>query len=155
MQARSLPAAYFIKTMGRCGFDPAAMSFHGTAVEQAKCLMRGMDQSRNLGPGVASLPAPLADRVANETGLPSREVLSTYLSKLDLELDFAAYLLAAGVARQRQRSRCADGRYLLHHRSSGPNFGHRSFPEEVDDGTSNINSLNKFRCSDGWERRMS
>ncbi len=143
-------APYFIKTMGRCGFDPAAMSFHGTAVEQAKCLMRGMDQSRNLGPELASLPAPLADRVANETGLPSREVLSTYLSKLDLEWDFAAYLWLP-VSRANDNDPAAPmARYFVLHDTSGPNFGHRSFPEEVDDGTSKINSLNKFRCSDGW-----
>ena len=43
-------APYFIKTMGRCGFDQATMSFHGNGVEQARCLMRGMDETRNLGP---------------------------------------------------------------------------------------------------------
>jgi len=37
-------APYFIKTMGRCGFDQATMSFHGDGVEQARCLMRGMDE---------------------------------------------------------------------------------------------------------------
>ena len=35
-------APYFIKTMGRCGFDQATMSFHGDGVEQTRCLMRGM-----------------------------------------------------------------------------------------------------------------
>ena len=102
----------------------------------------------NLGPELASLPAPLADRVANETGLPSREVLSTYLSSRS-GMGLRRLSVAAGVARQRQRSRCADGPLFVLHDTSGPNFGHRSFPEEVDDGTSKINSLNKFRCSDG------
>ena len=31
-------------------------------------------------------------RRGNEAGLPAREALSTYLSKLDLEWDFAQYL---------------------------------------------------------------
>jgi hypothetical protein len=39
---------YFIKTMGRCAFDQATMSFHGDGVEQTSCLMRGMDETRNL-----------------------------------------------------------------------------------------------------------
>ena len=39
-------APYFLKTMGRCGFDQAAMSFHGDGVEQARCLMRGMDEEQ-------------------------------------------------------------------------------------------------------------
>ena len=41
-------------------------------------------------------------------------------------------------------------RYFVIHDTSGPNFGHRAFPEEVDNGNSKINSLNKFKCSDGW-----
>ena len=80
---------YFIKTMGRCGFDHATMSFHGDGVEQARCLMRGMDETRNLGPQMAMMPAPLADRVGNEAGLPTRGGARSYLSKLDLEWDFA------------------------------------------------------------------
>jgi len=70
-------APYFIKTMGRCGFDQATMSFHGDGVEQARCLMRGMDETRNLGPQMAMMPGPLADRVGNEAGLPTREALSS------------------------------------------------------------------------------
>ena len=84
MQAASFPGAPFIKTMGRCAFDQATMSFHGDGVEQTRCLMRGMDETRNLGARMAMMPAPLADRVGNEAGLPTREALSTYLSKLDL-----------------------------------------------------------------------
>jgi hypothetical protein len=49
-------APYFIKTMGRCGFDQVTMSFHG----DTRCLMRGMDETRNLGPQMAMMPAPLA-----------------------------------------------------------------------------------------------
>ena len=67
-------APYFIKTMGRCVFDQTTLSFHGDGVEQARCLMRGMDETRNLGPQMAMMPAPLADRVGNEAGLPTREV---------------------------------------------------------------------------------
>ena len=69
-------APYFIKTMGRCAFDQTTLSFHGDGVEQARCLMRGMDETRNLGAQMAMMPAPLADRVGNEAGLPTREVLA-------------------------------------------------------------------------------
>jgi hypothetical protein len=143
-------APYFIKTMGRCGFDQGTMSFHGDGVEQARCLMRGMDETRNLGPQMAMMPAPLADRVGNEAGLPTREALSTYLSKLDLEWDFAQYLWLP-VSRANDNDPSAPmARYFVIHDTSGPNFGHRSFPEEVDNRSSKINSLNKFMCSDGW-----
>jgi Protein of unknown function (DUF3141) len=143
-------APYFIKTMGRCGFDQATMSFHGDGVEQTRCLMRGMDETRNLGPQMAMMPAPLADRVGNEAGLPTREALSTYLSKLDLEWDFAQYLWLP-VSRANDNDPTAPmARYFVIHDTSGPNFGHRAFPEEVDNGNSKINSLNKFKWSDGW-----
>ena len=143
-------APYFIKTMGRCGFDQATMSFHGDGVEQARCLMRGMDETRNLGPQMAMMPAPLADRVGNEAGLPTREALRSHLSKLNFEWDFAAYLWLP-VSRANDNDPTAPmARYLVIHDTSGPNFGHSAFPEAVDNGNSKINSLNKFRCSDGW-----
>ena len=143
-------APYFIKTMGRCAFDQTTLSFHGDGVEQARCLMRGMDETRNLGAQMAMMPAPLADRVGNEAGLPTREALSTYLSKLDLEWDFAQYLWLP-ISRANDNDPTAPmARYFVIHDTSGPNFGHRAFPEEVDNGNSKINSLNKFRCSDGW-----
>ena len=143
-------APYFIKTMGRCAFDQTTLSFHGDGVEQARCLMRGMDETRNLGAQMAMMPAPLADRVGNEAGLPTREALSTYLSKLDLEWDFAQYLWLP-ISRANDNDPTAPmARYFVIHDTSGPNFGHRAFPEEVDNGNSKINSLNKFKCSDGW-----
>ena len=40
-------------------------------------------------------------------------------------------------------------RYFVIHDTSSPNFGHRSFPEEID-GASRFNSLSSFKCSDGW-----
>src|SRR6201987_2726354 len=120
-------APYFIKTMGRCGFDQATMSFHGDGVEQARCLMRGMDETRNLGPQMAMMPAPLADRVGNEAGLPTREALSSYLSKLDLEWDFAQYLWLP-ISRANDNDPAAPmARYFVIHDTSGPNFGQRAF----------------------------
>jgi hypothetical protein len=147
---RHFRAPFFIKTMGRCGFDIATMSFAGEPAEQARCLMRGMDESRNLGPQMAMMPAPLADRVGSEAGLPTREALSTYLSKLDLEWDFAQYLWLPTSRANDNDPTAPLARYFVIHDTSGPNFGHRPFPEEVDNGSSKINSLSKFRCSDGW-----
>ena len=142
-------APYFIKTMGPCGFDQTIMSFRGEPAEQAKCLMRGMDQSRNLAPPVESLPPALTERVGSELGLPSREALSTFLSRRDLEWDFAAYLWMP-VSRANNNDPSAPlARYFVIHDTSGPNYGHRSFPEDVDGG-SKINNLAEFKCSDGW-----
>jgi hypothetical protein len=138
----------FVRTMGRCAFDPATLSFHGAPVDQARCLMRGVDASRNLAPELESLPPGLASRVGADTGLPRRELLSTYLSKQGLEWDFAAYLWQP-LSRARDNDPDAPmARYFVIHDTSGPNYGSRSFPADIDD-TSRINDLTHFECSDG------
>jgi len=78
----------------------------------AELQRRGMDEARNLGAQMAMMPAPLADRVGNEAGLPTREVLSTYLS----------VSVAADIACQRQRSDRADGALFRHLRHQQPEF---------------------------------
>jgi hypothetical protein len=142
-------APYFIKTMGPCVFDPATLSFAGVPAEQAKCLMRGMDHSRNLAPPMETLPAPLAERVGADTGLPSREALSTVLSNENLEWDFAAYLWQPVSRASDNDPNAPMARYFVIHDTSGPYYGRRSFPDDIDTSRK-INSLNGFRCSDGW-----
>jgi hypothetical protein len=150
-QPRHFRAPYFIKTMGPCSFDAAAMSFQGTPAEQAKCLMRGMDQSRNLSAPLESLPAALAERVGTDAGLPTREALSTYLSKLDLEWDFAAYLWQPLSHANDNDSNAPMARYFVIHDTSGPSYGGRPFPADLDDNAK-INNLAGFQCHDGWGR---
>lgn len=90
--------AFFVRTMGRCGFDLENLSFSGKPDEQARCLMRGMDSSRNLAPDLESLPAALANRIGKDIALPSREVLSGFLSKQS-GMGFCRLSVAAGFAR--------------------------------------------------------
>ena len=82
--SHSLPTI-ILKNEGVCDFNLDSLAYRGTPEEQAKCLMRGEDQTRNLGPPLENLPDALASRVGRDTGLPSRETLSAYLSKQDLE----------------------------------------------------------------------
>ena len=140
---------FYVKTMGPCAFDLARLSFAGEPAEQAKCLMRGMDESRNLAPPLESLPAALADRVGGDSGLPRREALSALLSKQDLEWDFAAYLWLP-VSRAKDNDPDAPmARYFVIHDTSGPNYGRRSFPVDLDVDPE-INNLADFKCDDGW-----
>jgi hypothetical protein len=142
-------APYFIKSMGACAFDPSTLSFAGTPAEQATCLMRGMDVTRNLGPTLPSLPPALASRVGQSSGLPSREALSAYLSNQGLEWSFAAYLWQP-LSRARDNDPDAPmARYFVIHDTSGPVYGHRSFPDDIDSNPK-INNLQSFVCSDEW-----
>jgi hypothetical protein len=144
-------APHFIKDMGACAFDSETLSYAGTPVEQAMCLMRGMDATRNLGPSLEGLPPALATRIGESTGLPARELLSEYLSKQDLEWDFAANLWRP-VSRARDNDPDAPlARYFVIHDTSGPNFGHRGFPGDIDTDPEYEN-LADYACSDGWGR---
>ena len=139
------------KEFGACGFDPQTMSYRGEPVEQAKCLMRSMDATRNLAPMLEGLPSALASRVGQDGGLPTREALSTLLSKQDLEWEFA-YFLWQPIARANDNDPAAPmARYFVIHDTSGPNFGHHAFPDDINVNPK-INNLENFKCDDGWGR---
>lgn len=142
--------AISLKDMGPCGFDLGALSFAGDAKQQAMCLLRSVDQTRNLGPPLQSLPEGLASRIGETAGLPSRELLSRFLSAQNLEWDFAAYLWQP-LSRARDNDPTApQARYFVIHDTSGPNYHHHDFPSDLD-GDPIINNLAHFHCSDNWE----
>jgi hypothetical protein len=138
-----------LKSMGPCAFDADTLSFAGEPAQQAMCLLRAFDKSRNLAPMLTSLPAVLAERLGRSSALPARETLSAMLSKLDLERDFAANLWQP-VSRARDNDPQAPvARYFVIHDTSGPNFGGRAFPADIDVNPK-INNLRLFWCADGW-----
>jgi hypothetical protein len=138
-----------LKAMGDCDFNLDSLAFRGEPTEQAKCLMRGLDQTRNLSPRLESLPDALASRIGQDTGLPTRETLSTFLSQQDLEWSFAAYLWQPVSRAEDNNPDAPSARYFVIHDTSGPNYGHRSFPDDIDT-TSKINNLSNYFCADGW-----
>jgi hypothetical protein len=142
-------ALYFIKNMGVCAFDPETLSFAGTPVEQATCLMRGMDATRNLAPPLPGLPPALTNRIGERSGLPSRQALSGFLSRQNLEWDFAAYLWQPLSRAHDNDPDAPMARYFVIHDTSGPYYGHRSFPDDINENPK-INNLKNFICSDGW-----
>jgi hypothetical protein len=140
-----------LKSMGACTFEPRGLRFRGEPLEQALCLMRAMNATRNLAPTLERLPAALATRIGRDTGLPAREALSTYLSRQDLEWDFAAHLWQPLSHARDNDLDAPQARYFVIHDTSGPNYGRRSFPADIDVAPK-INNLSNFKCSDGWGR---
>ncbi len=143
-------APFFVKSMGACAFDPETLSYAGTPVEQAMCLMRGMDATRNLGPPLQSLPPGLSSRIGQATGLPSREALSGYLSTQNLETDFAAHLWQPLSRAHDNDPDAPMARYFVIHDTSGPTFGRHGFPDNINEESASFNNLQNFACSDGW-----
>ena len=91
----------------------------------------------------------MAQRIGQTTGLPSRATLSDYLSTLGLEGEFGDFLWLP-VSRAHDNELAAPmARYFVIHDTSGPNFGRRSFPEDIDGG-GKVNDLRNFECHDGW-----
>jgi hypothetical protein len=141
---------FVVRTMGPCKFDPTALSYAGTPADQARCLMRGMDRTRNLNPVLPTLPPSLANRVGSTAGLPSRDALSRYLaSRSDLQGQFGVYLPAPLSSAGDNDAEMPQARYFVIHDTSGPRYGHRAFPSDINT-TSRINDLKNFACDDGW-----
>jgi hypothetical protein len=138
-----------LKDMGACDFNLDSLEYRGTPVEQALCLMRGLDGTGNLAPPLESLPDALASRIGRDTGLPTRETLSAYLSKQDLEWDFAAHLWQPVSRAEDNNAEAPAARYFVIHDTSSPNYGHRSFPDDID-STARFNDLKNYYCADGW-----
>lgn len=149
-QPRRPRPAIVLTTLGPCKFNPETLSFAGEPDRQAMCLMRSATSRRNLGPQLETLPDALAARIGQSSGLPERETLAALLGELGLTWDYAPFLWQP-VSRARDNDPDApQARYLVIHDTSGPNFGRRPFPVDIDAHRS-INNLTRFRCGDGWE----
>lgn len=149
-QPRRPRPAIVLTTLGACEFNPETLSFAGEPDRQAMCLMRSATSRRNLGPHLETLPSALAERVGQSSGLPERETLAALLGELGFTWDYAPFLWQP-ISRARDNDPDApQARYLVIHDTSGPNFGRRPFPIDIDEHRS-INNLGRFRCGDGWE----
>jgi hypothetical protein len=135
--------------MGPCEFEPDKASFAGEPAEQARCLLRAFDKTRNIGPQLDGLPPGLAGRIGRASGLPERDALAVHLVEAGLAWDFAPFLWTP-LSRARDNDPAApQARYLVIHDTSGPYFGVRRFPDDIDENRK-INNLARFRCADGW-----
>jgi hypothetical protein len=140
-----------LASMGPCAFDPDKLSYFGDPAMQAACLLRPLDHSRNLAHDAVDVPDALARRVGGSAGLPTRDALLALLVKLDLAHDFAATLWQP-VSHARDNDPAAPAaRYFVIHDTSGPNFGSRAFPADMDESPK-INNLRNFWCADGWAK---
>jgi hypothetical protein len=147
---RSRPVVH-LAGMGPCAFDVDRLSFFGDPAVQAACLLRPLDRSRNLVRAAPEVPDALARRVGRSAGLPTRDALLALLVKLDLAHDFAATLWQP-VSHARDNDPAAPAaRYFVIHDTSGPNYGSRAFPADMDESPK-INNLRNFWCSDGWAK---
>ena len=138
----------WLTSMGPCAFDLETLQFAGEPLRQAACLTRPVGRRAKLGPVPDTLPAALAERVGRSSNLPARELLSTFLSRLDLEWNLAAFLWQSVAHARDNDAEAPAARYFVIHDTSGPNVWGR-WPDNIDENRK-INRLARFRCADGW-----
>jgi hypothetical protein len=137
-----------LKTMGPCNFNADTLSFAGSAVEQATCLIRPVNTWAHLGPPLEGLPKVLAARIGGTAPMPDRAALTALVNTAGLPPQFAEGL-GSDVSRARDGDPASPmARYFVIHDTSGPKFA--SFPPNLDENTK-INNLERFSCSDSAE----
>jgi hypothetical protein len=140
-----------LKNMGLCQFDPAKLSFAGSAVEQTKCLLNPVQPVGRLGPPLKELPSVLADHVGQRTGLPDRPRLRAWLAERGLS-DPLGDSLSQNIAYARDNDlKSRPATYFVIHDTSSPNYGSASWPRNLDEDA-RLNNLNRYVCANDIER---
>jgi hypothetical protein len=137
-----------LKTMGPCSFNVETLSFAGSQVEQAACLVRPVNPWAHLGPPLEELPKALAARIDGSVPVPDRAALTSLINATGLPPQFAERL-SSDVSRARDGDPVSPmARYFVIHDTSGPKLA--SFPPNLDENAK-INNLERFSCSDSAE----
>ena len=146
---RKLPPI-MLTTLGPCEFNPRDIQLRRRARPAG-------DVPDALGNRAAQSRPDAGDSAAGarDPRRPTRRPAGTrdaraLLVELGLVWDYAPFLWQP-LSRARDNDPDApQARYFVIHDTSGPNFGGRPFPENIDEHRS-INNLARFRCGDGWE----
>ena len=127
---------------GACRFDPAAMSFDGEPLVQARCLLRFVAKFGQIAQEPAQLPASLNERIGNVVEL-DRKKLGARLVEAKMPNEFIR--LDAPVSRGSDNARNAPlARYFVIHDTSSPWFGDRNFPDDVNT-SDEVNDMETLR----------
>lgn len=130
-------------TTGVCRFDRSALTFAGTPVEQARCLLRPVGEWGKIGSASPDLPPWLAARVGKAVDVTSN-VLRERLRSLKVSEAAVGGSLEAPVSRA--RGGVADAplaRYFVIHDTSAPWIGDGEFPADIDRSPA-VNDLGRY-----------
>lgn len=115
-----------------CGFDTNTLSFPGTPLEQARCLLRPVKPHGELAAPLATLPAPLENLIGQPV-------------KLDIA-SIQKYLSAHGIAEDAiggpLTNHCG-AKYFVIHDTSTPNYGDASIPTNINTAAWPLNNLDR------------
>lgn len=123
----AFPVAAAAQTIGQCAFDPATLSFAGTPVVQAECLLQHVAQG-----GVRSeQPLPKVLRALLETGgAPPPGAIETAIARFPEP--YRAYAVANAGLGISHTEAGLPARYFVIHDTSSPFLRDAEFPRDLD-----------------------
>lgn len=126
-----------------CPFDQSSLSFAGTPVEQATCLLRPVRQGGHLDAPLKKLPAPL-DGIIGTRMTIEKGVLRRYLAASEIaETDIGGSLDESLSPATLPNGSIVRARYFVIHDVSTPNYLDKPFPPDIDDAGWEWNDLQK------------
>ena len=126
-----------------CPFNESSLSFVGTPVEQATCLLRPVRQGGHLDAPLKKLPAPL-NRIIGTRIIIEKAVLRRYLVAHDIaEMDIGGSLDESLSPATLPNGSIVPARYFVIHDVSTPNYLDKPFPPDIDGTGWEWNNLQK------------
>ena len=140
-----------LKNMGPCNFDLDTLSFAGTPLEQARCLITPVRNGGYLNERLEKLPPAFEDYIGNAKDMPTRDALRSLLRERGLEETFGPNLEKPVAHAQDNDPLARSATYFVIHDTSSPNFGTKPWPVDID-GDLKLNNLLRYACSNKIER---
>jgi len=116
-----------------CAFDTNTLSFPGSPLEQARCLLRPVKIHGDLAAPLAKLPAPL-EKLIGQPVTVDRAALRKYL---------ADHAIAENVIGGPLTNHCG-AKYFVIHDTSTPNYGDSPMPTNINTTAWALNNLNRY-----------
>lgn len=129
--------------VGSCGFDAATLSFAGSPVEQARCLLRTVRKFGKLDPAPAALAAPLGKLIGNPPQVDEAKLRSALSSR---GISISGFQHPVSRARGGDPS-APSARYFVIHDTSSPWLKDAPFPPDIDTSSA-VNGLDRYMGSD-------
>jgi hypothetical protein len=129
----------------RCRFIDSSLTFVGSPLEQAKCLLRPVKMYGKLGEALQNLPSPLDTLIGRPVKLEGAS-LQRYLSVHQIAEEEIGGSLADPVSRAKNNDPHAPfARYFVIHDVSTPNYLNAPFPANINEATWKWNNLQRWK----------
>jgi hypothetical protein len=124
-----------------CGFVRTSLSYAGSPVEQARCLLRRVPPGGDPVDGITPLPTSLERLVGTPVAIDRRQI-EAYLRANGIAAEDLGGSLSSPLSRT---SESLPALYFVIHDTSSPEYDSRPFGPEIDQPGSSVNDLSAWR----------